>query len=230
MAWVVQIIDKVTVYSVWQALLACPPLHNLLRSMVSDPAMMAAIGRVKAPMLDAMLKFVAEFNLLEPNMTSGMRGQKKEKNKSRRGDIVTGLGLEPSFVFNMLLGLETDTFKVVEGRQEDAEEFLTCLLNGLSDEMTEQIKLVEPERKDGDCDGENGEVGGESKDDEEEEEEGGWQEVGAKGKSCVTRRVAGTSLPATPIQVPCSCRQLNCFHKIMLLFPRHWPWACVAPA
>merc|ERR550519_158036 len=170
------------VNAILQALLACPPLHNLLRSLGSDPTMLAAIGRVKAPMLDAMLKFVAEFNLLESNMASSARGQKKDK--SRRSDIVTGMGLEPSFVFNMLLGLETDTFKVVEGRQEDAEEFLTCLLNGLSDEMTEQIKLVEPESKEGDCDGENGEVGGESKDDEEEEEEGGWQEVGAKGKSC----------------------------------------------
>merc|ERR1719300_163524 len=182
------------VNAILQALLACPPLHNLLRTLGSDPTMMAAIGRVKAPMLDAMLKFVAEFNLLEPNMASNVRGQKKEKNKSRRSDIVTGLGLEPSFVFNMLLGLETDTFKVVEGRQEDAEEFLTCLLNGLSDEMTEQIKLVEPERKDNE--GENDEGEG----NEEEEGDDGWQEVGAKGKSCVTRRVAGTSLPATPIQ------------------------------
>jgi len=187
------------VNAILQALLACPPLHNLLRTLGSDPTMMAAIGRVKAPMLDAMLKFVAEFNLLEPNMASNARGQKKEKNKSRRSDIVTGLGLEPSFVFNMLLGLETDTFKVVEGRQEDAEEFLTCLLNGLSDEMTEQIKLVEPERKDGDGENDGGEDDNGGEGDEEEEEEG-WQEVGAKGKSCVTRRVAGTSLPATPIQ------------------------------
>ena len=75
--------------------------------------MVAAIGRVKAPMLDAMLKFVTEFNLLEHN-SSGAKGHKKEKNKSRRGDIVTGLGLEPSVVFNMLLQLETDTFKVME--------------------------------------------------------------------------------------------------------------------
>merc|ERR1711962_1621238 len=164
------------VNAILQALLACPPLHNLLRALSLDPVMVAAIGRVKAPMLDAMLKFVTEFNLLEHNISSGARGHKKEKNKSRRGDIVTGLGLEPSVVFNMLLQLETDTFKVVEGRQEDAEEFLTCLLNGLSDEMTEQIKLVESEGKDGD-------------------------EEGAKGKSCVTRRVAGSSLPASPIQV-----------------------------
>ena len=85
---------------------------------------------------------------------------------------------------------------MVEGRQEDAEEFLTCLLNGLSDEMTEQIKLVEPESKDEEGENDGGEAGG-----DEEEEEDGWQEVGAKGKSCVTRRVAGTSLPATPIQV-----------------------------
>ena len=89
---------------------------------------------------------------------------------------------------------------MVEGRQEDAEEFLTCLLNGLSDEMTEQIKLVESERNDGD---EEGEMQGDERENggEEEEEEEGWQEVGAKGKSCVTRRVAGSSLPATPIQV-----------------------------
>ena len=91
---------------------------------------------------------------------------------------------------------------MVEGRQEDAEEFLTCLLNGLSDEMTEQIKLVESEGKDGD---EEGEMLGDERENGGEEEEEGWQEVGAKGKSCVTRRVAGSSLPATPIQVLVKC-------------------------
>ena len=101
---------------------------------------------------------------------------------------------------------------MVEGRQEDAEEFLTCLLNGLSDEMTEQIKLVESERKDGD---EEGEIQGDERENVGEEEEEGWQEVGAKGKSCVTRRVAGSSLPATPIQVPDKCTVFS-FRKNIL--------------
>ena len=119
---------------------------------------------------------------------------------------------------------------MVEGRQEDAEEFLTCLLNGLSDEMTEQIKLVEPERKDGDGENDGGEDDNGGEGDEEEEEEG-WQEVGAKGKSCVTRRVAGTSLPATPIQVSIylACTISQDLDGYFFSSHRHWPWACAAP-
>ena len=57
--------------------------------------------------------------------------------------------LEPSSIYNYLLNSlsPTDTFKVVEGRQEDAEEFLTFLLNGLNDEMLALLKSVEKERE-----------------------------------------------------------------------------------
>jgi len=44
----------------------------------------------------------------------------------------------------MLSKIRSETFKV-EGRQEDAEEFLSCLLNGLHDEMIEIIKSVKDE-------------------------------------------------------------------------------------
>jgi len=104
-------------------------------------------------------------------------GGKKDRNRKRE-DIVTGVSFGPNYVYKMLLELE-GTFKVVEGRQEDAEEFLTCLLNGLSEEMQSLIKLATPETEENDRDDASEEV-----DDQDE-----WQEVGAKGKSCVTRRI-----------------------------------------
>jgi ubiquitin carboxyl-terminal hydrolase 10 len=41
----------------------------------------------------------------------------------------------------MLSKIRSETFKV-EGRQEDAEEFLSCLLNGLHDEMIDIVKAT----------------------------------------------------------------------------------------
>ena len=75
----------------------------------------------------------------------------------------------------------TDTFKVIEGRQEDAEEFLTFLLNGLNDEMLALFKSVDKQPSQA----ENGGEGGGEVDTDEEDE---WQEVGPKNKSVVTRR------------------------------------------
>ena len=98
------------VNAILQALLACPPLCNLIRTLGADQDLKATIARTKAPMLDAMVRFMTEFQLLEPMAIQ--RGQKKDKNK-RRNDIMTGIGLEPSSIFNMLLGLQEDTFKVM---------------------------------------------------------------------------------------------------------------------
>jgi len=172
------------VNAILQALLACPPFYNLVKSLSSIVVGLKS-QKSKTPMLDSIVEFVNEFSVLEQmNKT-----QKKDKNR-KKDDIVTGIGLEPSYVYKMLLNLEEDTFKVVDGRQEDAEEFLTCLLNGLSDEMLGMMKLaseqpvaealaIEPTVDDAPDD---------------------WQEVGAKGKSCVTRRVTSSTQIQTPIQ------------------------------
>lgn len=58
-----------------------------------------------------------------------------------QNDIPTGPAFEPTCVYRMLSVIQTDT--MVEGRQEDAEEFLSCLLNGLNDEMLDLMKLTE---------------------------------------------------------------------------------------
>ena len=55
---------------------------------------------------------------------------------------------EASSIFQFLLGLTSDTFKVEEGRQEDAEEFLTFFLNALNDEMLALLKLLLEDEED----------------------------------------------------------------------------------
>merc|ERR1719410_2017703 len=170
------------VNAILQALLACPPFYNMMKNLstIINPLKQT---KSKTPMLDSIVEFVSEFSVLDTQQIN--KPQKKDKNR-KKDDIVTGISLEPGYVYNMLLNLEDETFKVVDGRQEDAEEFLSCLLNGLSDEMSGKMKLVENDQPD--------------EFDEAEEDDDDWKEVGARGRSCVTRRVADLSQVTTPIQ------------------------------
>ena len=175
------------VNAIMQALLACPPFHNLMKSLCAiNPPIKSQ--KSKTPMIDAVTEFISEFIVLDQDVAAN-KPPKKDKSRKKE-DIVTGISLEPSFIFKMLLNLADDTFKVVDGRQEDAEEFLSCLLNGLSDEMLGLIKLAGVESV-----SEEEEVG-----EQQEGEDEDWMEVGARGRSCVTRRVAGTTQLQTPIQ------------------------------
>jgi len=180
------------VNSILQALLACPPLYNLLRSLPNTGWL--AGGKSKTPMLDTLSQFVSEFSPLDLQVNKPLSGSGGKKGRNlKKEDVVTGVSLEPSYIYKMLLELE-GTFKVVEGRQEDAEEFLTCLLNGLSEEMQALIKHATPDEE---VNGENDNGQGE----EVEEDDDDWQEVGAKGKSCITRRIA-ENIPGkkTPVE------------------------------
>lgn len=85
------------------------------------------------------------------------------------------------------MSLNSDTFKVEEGRQEDAEEFLTFLLNELNDEMLALLKLmVEDEEEELEEEDDQDQEGREEDNDE-------WHEVGARNKSLLTRRVGGSN-------------------------------------
>lgn len=61
----------------------------------------------------------------------------REKGKKDEApDISRDSAFEPAVILKMLQALRTDMFPV-EGRQEDAEEFLSFILNRMNDEMIE---------------------------------------------------------------------------------------------
>jgi len=173
------------VNAILQALLACPPFYNLMKNLPSVTGLKS--GKSSTPMIDSVVEFVNEMSPLE----TMNKNQKKDKARKKE-DLPTGNALEPSYVYKTLLQLESETFKVIEGRQEDAEEFLTCLLNMISDEMVSLLKLLEETRPES-------EQGARR---ESSEQVGGleWQEVSTRGKSCVTRRIKDQSNIVTPVQ------------------------------
>jgi len=167
------------VNAILQSLQACPPFYNLLKALPITPmGLRSGQRKSSTPIIDSVVEFVSEFSTLE------VMNKIEKKDKSRKKqDLSVGNPFEASYVYRMLLNLESETFKVVEGRQEDAEEFLTCLLNGLSDEMLGLLKLSEEPAA---------ESQPEPSGQQPPQQEGGaeWHEVGAKGRgSCVTRRV-----------------------------------------
>ena len=87
-------------------------------------------------MLDAVVEFVNEFKPLE----AMNKNQRKDRGR-RREDIQVDNTFEPSYVYNVLVA--SKSWKVEEGRQEDAEELLSHLLNVLDEEMRSLIKLTQ---------------------------------------------------------------------------------------
>ena len=157
------------VNAILQALLSCPPFFNVMRTLPLPPIDPPDTALV---ILRAVWDFVHQSEV----MTSFPKLYRKEKNKKAE-DLPLGKPCEATTILNMLLSLQSHNFKVVEGRQEDAEEFLTFLLNGLNDEVLALLKLTQEASTDV-----------KSVSDGEEEDE--WKEVGPKNKSCVTRRQA----------------------------------------
>ena len=124
------------VNAVLQALLSCPPFFNLMKDLGNKIG--ERMGCTSTPMMDCMIRLIKEFEPLEAMNKS----QTRDKTR-RREDLPVGNAFEPNYVYQTLLEAAEQSFKVVEGRQEDAEEFLGHLLNKLDEEMRNLIQLSE---------------------------------------------------------------------------------------
>lgn len=75
----------------------------------------------------------------------------KGKQQRRRKDLKLGEPFEPSGIYNVLTTMKTADNTFQRGKQEDAEEFLTFILNKLHEEMGESIKQYKEKLAKGGC-------------------------------------------------------------------------------
>ncbi|KAK3596874.1 hypothetical protein CHS0354_029053 [Potamilus streckersoni] len=183
-----------------QALLACPPFYNMIKKLPKFSG--SSRGPSSTPILDSIVEFVNQFSQMSKPTDKGLKKQKYQ-------DIVPGPPFEPVYVYKMLQVIANNPhFKY--GKQEDAEEFLSCILDGMNEEMSATIKLVSAgiDSQDGsdakDQSYTNGYVHDDmdGKDEEEEvneEEDETWEQVGPKKKSVFTRRANFAKSPIADI-------------------------------
>ncbi|KAG1145225.1 hypothetical protein G6F37_005662 [Rhizopus arrhizus] len=143
-----------------QPLSHCPPFYNLIKTISTK---VAHNIKSKTPLLDSIIEFINEF-------------------QTERLDSLEQYGepFVPEYVYNALRGQKK--FDTLRGRQEDSEEFLCFLLDGLHEEMINVLKERETKRLEED----NG------KNDE-------WLEVGAKNKTSNLRTTGFDESPISKI-------------------------------
>ncbi|KAI7884255.1 cysteine proteinase [Lichtheimia hyalospora FSU 10163] len=106
-----------------QPLSHCPPFYNLLKTIGNH---VVHSFKSKTPLLDSMIEFVNEFR---PESTANPADHNPEP---------YGEPFVPEYVYDALRGQKR--FDSLRGRQEDAEEFLCFLLDGLHEEMVSVLK------------------------------------------------------------------------------------------
>ncbi|KAG2219738.1 hypothetical protein INT45_007777 [Circinella minor] len=105
-----------------QPLSHCPPFYNLLKTIGQH---VVHSFRSKTPLLDSMIEFMNEFRP-EPASNEEVKTEPY------------GEPFVPEYVYDALRGQKR--FDSLKGRQEDAEEFLCFLLDGLHEEMVSVLK------------------------------------------------------------------------------------------
>lgn len=121
--------------AILQALVACPPFYNLMKSMPLDQPGLRF--KTNTPTIDAVVELVREFS----NLPNGSRLQRRDKGGNKKEDLIYELVCDPSIEPTAIHKLWNSTRSDSEGRQEDAEEFLGYVLNKLNDEMLEVSTL-----------------------------------------------------------------------------------------
>lgn len=161
-----------------QALLVCPPFYQLLRHL--ETHIQPETRRVTStPILDSFCILASEFRQLTT----------KRGSHPAKVDIPHGPSFEPHYIYEMLTVIKSTLSE--HGRQEDAEEFQSCILNGMHDEIMQLYNYAETSTQQQQIQT-NG-----HHDYDEDDVKDEWEEVVTtkKNRSAVTRRSDTTKTP-----------------------------------
>ncbi|KAL0871748.1 hypothetical protein ABMA27_004251 [Loxostege sticticalis] len=178
------------VNAILQALVACPPFYNMLKQLPYQTRR----GKSSTPVIDSMVELCYEFSANSGAAAVRRRG---EAGPGSGPLVPAGPPLEGGAGLRVLRALRPFPGSQ-EGRQEDAEEFLGCLLNSLNDEMLELMKLVEPEEPKDASGQQNGVVPPEQPQ-EEDDDDDEWKVMGPRNRGAVERRWAARRTPVADI-------------------------------
>lgn len=175
-----------------QALVACPPMYHLMKfiplySKVQRPC-------TSTPMIDSFVRLMNEFtNMPVPPKPRQALGDKIVR------DIRPGAAFEPTYIYRLLTVIKSSLSE--KGRQEDAEEYLGFILNGLHEEMLSLKKLLSPTHEKHCVSNGPGShlIEDEELEDTGEGSEDEWEQVGPKNKTSVTRQADFVQTPITGI-------------------------------
>ncbi|XP_064414698.1 ubiquitin carboxyl-terminal hydrolase 10 isoform X2 [Latimeria chalumnae] len=164
-----------------QALVACPPMYHLMKSIPLYTK--AQRPCTSTPMIDSFVRLMNEFsNMPIPSKAKQVSGDKTVR------DIRPGAPFEPTYIYRLLTVIKSSLSE--KGRQEDAEEYLGFILNGLHEEMLAVKKLISPhEEKNAVSNGPESQPGvAEDQDEKEDGSEEEWEQVGPRNKTSITRQ------------------------------------------
>ncbi|XP_048886082.1 ubiquitin carboxyl-terminal hydrolase 10 isoform X2 [Brienomyrus brachyistius] len=176
-----------------QALIACPPMYHLMKSisMLKDSQRRCT----STPMIDNFVRLVNEFS----NMPFPSKAKQQAAGDKIMKDVRPGVPFEPNYIYKLLTVIKSSLSE--KGRQEDAEEYLGFILNGLHEEMLALKKLHSPQEEkaptQNGAEPQVGPEGAEASGKEDSEDE--WEHVGPRNKISVTRQAGFVRTPITDI-------------------------------
>ncbi|ODV97335.1 hypothetical protein PACTADRAFT_49067 [Pachysolen tannophilus NRRL Y-2460] len=149
--------------SILQMLLYCSPFYNFLK-VIHDKTIAKIGSTSKTPLLDAIIEFISWFNNNGPEgeqkQLNNIRTPQPSQNSSPKQALAQKATSSSATSKNSIFGspLSPDSFyKALSthqrfqhlkwGQQEDAEEFLGYLLDGLHEEFVESIKNLKNDEK-----------------------------------------------------------------------------------